>query len=285
VRPPPVPQRSARVIVPQPLRSPPIVLSFAGTDPTSGAGLQADLLTLSAMGCHPISVVTALTIQDTVGVEAVEAVDPQSVVRQAEAVLKDMSANAFKIGLVASAENAQAIAHVVSAHSDVPVVLDPVLASGRGDRLAAEEVVDAIVRLLVPRATVLTPNSLEARRLVASGHPTLDDFPLSECASRLVDLGAKFVLITGTHAPTPDVVNTLYDSGGAVRTDRWKRLAGNFHGSGCTLASAIAAAIAHGLSIPDAVREAQEYTWETLARAFRPGAGQSIPWRFAWGRR
>jgi hydroxymethylpyrimidine/phosphomethylpyrimidine kinase len=272
-------------MVPQSFRTPPIVLTFAGTDPTGGAGLPADLLTLSAMGCHPLSVATALTVQDTIGVAGVEAVDSESVLQQAEVVLTDVGASAFKIGLIASAGNAEAIAQVLDGHAGVPVVLDPVLASGRGDSLADEAVVTALLRLLVPRATVLTPNSLEARRLAACGNPALNDLPLSACAGRLLDLGAKFVLITGTHESTSDVINTLYDSGGLVRTDRWKRLPGDFHGSGCTLASAIAAVIAHGASIPEAVRQAQEYTWETLARAFRPGRGQSIPWRFARERR
>jgi hydroxymethylpyrimidine/phosphomethylpyrimidine kinase len=268
--------------MPQPVRAPPIVLSFAGTDPTSGAGLQADLLTLWAMGCHPVSVVTALTSQDTIGVTAVNAVDSESVFEQAEILLRDVRVDVFKVGLVGSAENARAISRVIGGRADVPVVLDPVLASGRGDSLASEEVVAALVRLLIPRATVLTPNSLEARRLAASGRAALDDLSLAECAGRLLDLGAKFVLITGTHESTPDVVNTLYGSGGVIRADHWRRLPGNFHGSGCTLASAIAAAIGHGLSISEAVREAQAYTWESLVRAFRPGAGQSIPWRFEW---
>jgi hydroxymethylpyrimidine/phosphomethylpyrimidine kinase len=271
--------------VPQSFPPPPVVLSFAGTDPSGGAGLQADLLTLWALGCHPLSVVTALTIQDTIGVAAVEPVASPSLTRQAEVVLSDVRVNAFKIGLVGNAENVAAIARVLDAHADVPVVLDPVLASGRGDPLVAEETIAALSSSLVPRTTMLTPNSLEARRLVASGPAIPYNLPLDECAGRLLALGAKFVLITGTHEPTPDVVNTLYDARGIVRTGRWERLPGSFHGSGCTLAAAIAAGIAHGSSIPDAVRDAQEYTWQTLVRAFRAGSGQLIPRRFVWGRR
>jgi hydroxymethylpyrimidine/phosphomethylpyrimidine kinase len=157
------------------------------------------------------------------------------------------------------------------------VVLDPVLASGRGDALASEEMVAALRELIVPQSTIVTPNSLEARRLAHASS-------LSESAARLVGCGAEYVLVTGTHEPGDEVVNTLYDSGGAVREDRWPRLSGSYHGSGCTLASAIAAALANGLAVPEAVRDAQEFTWQTLASGFRPGGGQSIPDRFFWAR-
>ena len=137
--------------------------------------------------------------------------------------------------------------------------------------------------LIVPQTTVLTPNSMEARRLAEEGEEG-DDPSLAECASRLVMLGCEFVLITGTHENTPEVINTLYGEEGVVRSDRWKRLPGSFHGSGCTLASAIAATMANGLDVPEAVREAQEYTWQALAHGFRPGMGQHLPDRFFWAR-
>jgi hydroxymethylpyrimidine/phosphomethylpyrimidine kinase len=260
---------------------PPIVLAFAGSDPSGGAGLQADLLTLAAAGCHPLSVVTAVTVQDTSGVAAVQPVAPAWVGRQARCVLADMPVSAFKIGMVGSRGNAAAIAEVVAEHPGVPVVLDPVLASGRGDPLADAAVRTALVERLVPRATVLTPNSVEARRLAAGEGEDWPRLALETCAVRLVARGARFVLLTGTHEPTREVVNALYDARGLVREDRWPRLPGSYHGSGCTLAAAIAAALATGRTVPDAVREAQEYTWRTLERAYRPGAGQSIPDRLA----
>lgn len=262
---------------------PPIVLAFAATDPTSGAGLQADLLTLSSMGCHVLSVVTAITVQDTAGVDGVLAIDSDWVGEQARRVLEDMPVAAFKIGLAGSLENISVIAEIVSDYPDVPLVLDPVLSSGRGDELATEEMLCALRDLLVPQTTVLTPNSLEARRLVQEGDEA-EDLPLAECARRLVGLGAEYVLITGTHEATPQVTNSLYGSQGLVRSDSWERLPGSYHGSGCTLASAIAATLANGLEIPEAVREAQEYTWQALAAAFRPGMGQAIPDRFFWAR-
>jgi len=252
--------------------APPIVLSFAGADPTGGAGLQADVLTLASMGCHPLSVVTAITVQDTSGVERLEAVDASLVTAQAAFVLKEIRVAAFKLGVLGSSANAEAIAKILAGYREVPVVLDPVLASGRGDALGTE---DMLREHVLPQATIVTPNSIEARRLAKRAS-------LKECAAELLDRGAEYVLITGTHEPGEEVVNTLYDGGGVVREDRWQRLPGSYHGSGCTLASAIAAALANGLAMPEAVRDAQEFTWQTLAAGFRPGAGQLIPDRFFW---
>jgi len=140
-------------------------LVFAATDPSGGAGIQADVLTLSSMGCHPLSVVTAVTIQDTMGVEDLLPIDAEWIADQARCVLEDVAVGAFKIGLAGSVEAIAAIAEVVSDYPDIPLVLDPVLASGRGDELASENVIAAIRELLIPQATILTPNSLEARRL------------------------------------------------------------------------------------------------------------------------
>ena len=261
---------------------PPIVLSFAGTDPTGGAGIQADLLTLSSMGCHALTVVTAITVQDTAGVEDVLPIEADWVSDQARVLLEDMPVAAFKIGMVGSVENCAAIAEVVSDYPDVPLILDPVLASGRGDEMATEDMIDAMRELLIPQTTIITPNSLEARRLADDGSD--EERTLADCAMRILEMGCEYVLITGTHENTPQVVNTLYGQQGVIRTDSWQRLPGSYHGSGCTLASAIAATLANGLDIPEAVREAQEYTWQTLNAGFRPGMGQHIPDRFFWAR-
>lgn len=261
---------------------PPIVLTFAASDPTSGAGLQADLLTLASMGCHPLSVVTALTVQDTAGVEGVLAIDSDWVADQARCVLEDMPVDAIKIGMLGSVENIAAIAEIVADYPDVPLVLDPVLASGRGDELASDEMMHAMRELLLPHATLLTPNSMEARRL--ADHDDDAEMSLAECAQRLIAAGCAHVLVTGTHAATPEVVNTLYGKSGVVRSDSWPRLSGKYHGSGCTLASAIAAMLANGLELSDAVREAQEYTWQALKKAYRPGMAQFIPDRLFWAR-
>ena len=282
-----------------PTISPPVILSFAGSDPSGGAGIQADLLTIAAMGCHPLTVITAITVQDTAGVEAIHVLDSDWVADQARALLEDMPVAVFKIGMLGSLENVAAIAEIVSDYPDIPLILDPVLASGRGDEMAGEEIILAIKELLLPQTTVLTPNSVEARRLamfeagedddgsdpVADAEEEEDNPDLDESARRLIELGAEYVLITGTHENTPKVVNTLYgESGKRIRADTWERLPGSYHGSGCTLASAIAASIANGLDVLDAVREAQEYTWNTLASGYRPGMGQYIPDRLFWAR-
>jgi hydroxymethylpyrimidine/phosphomethylpyrimidine kinase len=263
---------------------PPIVLTFAATDPSGGAGLQADILTIASMGCHPLTVVTAVTVQDTSGVDDVHPMDAELVVDQARTVLEDMPVAAFKIGMLGSVENVAVIAEIISDYPDIPLVFDPVLASGRGDELANEDMLAALRELLLPQTTILTPNSIEARRLIQDDDNEQDDPSLNECAKRIIQLGCEYVLITGTHEHTPKVINSLYGEHGLVRSDNWPRLPGIYHGSGCTLASAIAALLANGLPMEEAVREAQEFTWEALKYGFRPGMGQHIPDRLFWAR-
>lgn len=268
--------------------TPPIVLTFAATDPTCGAGMQADILTLASLGCHPLSVVTAITVQDTAGVEGVLPIDAEWVADQARALLEDMPVAAFKLGMMGSVGVIAAIAEVISDYPDVPVILDPVLASGRGDQFADEEMIEAMIDLLLPQTTVLTPNSLEARRLAQqigeAGGNGQTGTDLAGCAHRLIKTGCEYVLLTGTHEASSQVINTLYGSHGAVRTDRWDRLPGSYHGSGCTLAAAVAAHVANGIDVGDAVMAAQAYTWRTLESGFRPGMGQFIPDRLFWSR-
>ena len=245
--------------------APPNVLAFAASDPTGGAGIQADVLTLAGLGCHPLTVLTALTVQDTHGVQRLQAVDAELVAEQANCLRAELPVAAFKLGVLGSAANAAVVADMLSARARVPVVLDPVLASGRGDALADGALLEALRARLAPLATVITPNSLEARALGG--------------VDALLALGCRYVLVTGTHADTPEVVNTLHDARGVVREDRWPRLPASYHGSGCTLASAIAARLALGDAVPEAVRAAQDYTWHTLKRGFKPGSGQYLPRR------
>ncbi len=263
---------------------PPCVLTFAAIDPSGGAGLQADILTLTSMGCHALPIITALTIQDTRGVEALQAIDADWVSDQARHILEDIPIAAFKLGLLGSVAIIASIAEIISDYPEIPVVFDPVLASGRGDELTTENMVVAMRELIIPRSTILTPNSIEARRLAIGEYDEQDDPNLNVCANRLLGLGCDYVLITGTHINTPQVTNTLYGKNGVVRSDTWERLPGSYHGSGCTLASAIAASIASGLGVSEAVKEAEQYTWHTLSSAYRPGMGQFIPDRLFWAR-
>jgi hydroxymethylpyrimidine/phosphomethylpyrimidine kinase len=246
-------------------QSPPAVLAFAASDPSGGAGVQADLLTLAALGCHPLSVLTALTAQDTHGVEALLPVEAAWVGRQARRILADVPARAFKLGVLGTSENAAAVASVVAEQPGVPLVVDPVLASGRGDALALDDVAAALRKQILPRATLATPNVPEAARLGG--------------VQAMLGTGCRYVLLTGTHDETPEVINRLYDASGVISEERWERLPGSYHGSGCTLASAIAAYLAHGKGIIEACRLGQAFTWSSLERGFQPGSGQFIPHR------
>ena len=254
----------------------PIVLALSGSDPSGGAGIQADIESLASHGCHCAPVITAITVQDTQTVYSYTPLDGTLIMEQARAVLEDMPVAAIKIGMLGSAEAVEAICGVLRDYPDIPVVLDPIIASGNGTNLAGSDVLEAIDSLLLPHVTVLTPNSLEARTLAPEGDN------LDACAMALLEKGCEFVLITGTHENTTAVTNTFYGNHRLLETYTWERLNGSFHGSGCTLAASIAGLLAQGLEPLSAVHEAQAYTWETLAHAMRLGMGQPLPNRLFW---
>ncbi|MFI4925654.1 MAG: hydroxymethylpyrimidine/phosphomethylpyrimidine kinase [Vicinamibacteria bacterium] len=262
--------------------SPPVVLAFAPSDPSGGGGLQADLLTLASMGCHALTVVTAITVQDTTGVEGVLPMEAEWVADQARCLLEDMPVDAFKIGALGSVENIAAIAEILADYPDVPLILDPALSSGRGDAQAADAMRHALRDLLLPQTTIATVNGHELRLLAENDDE--GELTTADAAARLCVSGCEFVLVTGTHDTSREIVNTLYGKGGVVRTDSWARLPGPFAGAGVTLAAAIAATLANGLEIADAVREAQEFAWNALRRAYRPGMGRFLPDRLFWAR-
>ncbi len=260
-------------------------MTFAATDPSSGAGLQADALTLASIGCHPLSVVTGVTAQDTVGVESVMALDADWINEQARTILEDVQVSAFKLGLLGSVENVAVIAEIMADYPEVPLLIDPILTSNRGDELSNEEMQAAMCELLFPQATLITPNSIEAHRLAFyDAEDEVKHVSIEESALQLLSMGTEYVLITGTHERSTDVVNSLYSAEGLVKEYHWERLQGSYHGASSTLTSAIAACLAHGLTVAEALQEAQEYTWQTLKSAFRPGMGQLIPDRFFWAR-
>ena len=257
--------------------APPVVLTFAASDPSGGAGLQADVMTLSALGCHALSVLTAVTAQDTRGITEIRAISAALVEKQARVILEDIPVDAFKIGVTGSAENIHVIARILAEHTGVPVVLDPVLASGRGDPLSGKSAIAALRDALLPLTLVATPNTLEARRLAAADTEDENTLPLDECARRLLACGCAHVLLTGTHENSENVTHRLFDKNGLAQSNIYQRLPGDYHGSGCTLASALAAELAHGLSVGDAASRALDFTWNSLANALRPGKGQFIP--------
>tara|TARA_B110000003_G_scaffold101692_1_gene103904 strand:+ start:12579 stop:13418 length:840 start_codon:yes stop_codon:yes gene_type:complete len=264
------------------IKLPPKVMTFSATDPSGGAGLQADVLTLASLGCHPLSVTTGITVQDTVGVDSLMALGSEWVNDQARSILEDMDVVIFKCGVLSSLENMTAVAEIVADYPNIPLIIDPVLASGRGDDLANADMLLAMTELLFPQSLLITPNSFEARRLVIEDNEEFSSITIEECAERLRVMGCENTLITGTHEKTDSVINTLFDHQGQPTPFYWDRLPGNYHGSGCTLTSAIAGYYAQGLSLEVAVKEAQNFTWHTLNNAFKPGMGQSIPDRFFW---
>lgn len=254
----------------------PIVMVFAGHDPCGGAGIQADIETLTSLGCHPCTVITALTAQDTSTVKDFIATDATFLVEQARAVLEDMPVAAFKIGMTASQDIIEAIHTLLQDYPEVPVVFDPVMAAGGGGALARENLMEAFLDLLIPCASIVTPNTLEAKSLCS------DADSLDACAQQLMAQGAEYVLITGGHEGTANIVNRLWGHRQFLEEYQQQRLPGEFHGTGCTLASSIAGYLAHGASMPCAVRDAQAYTAKAVAHARRLGMGQLIPDRLSW---
>ncbi len=252
----------------------PVVVSFSGHDPSGGAGIQADIETIISHTCHAASIITCLTEQNTKNVADCIPQKPQHIIQQAKRLLDDMPVHAFKIGLIGSADVAQAIYDVVRHYPLVPIILDPILAAGGGTNLANEELLTALRDWLIPLTTVLTPNCQEARRLTG-----LDD--IEACGLRLLEYGCEYVLITGADESTASVENRLF-SFNNQENYTWARLPANYHGSGCTLAASLAALFALGVEPLQALNDAQEYTWHSLQTAYRTGAGQLNPNRLFW---
>lgn len=256
--------------------NPPVVMAISGTDPTGGAGIQADIETIASLGCHTAPIISSVTAQNTTNVIDIAQMNEHFIIEQARIVLEDMNVSAIKIGLIVNDRIAMAIHTLLTDYSSIPVVLDPIVVAGGGKRLANEDAVAAINTLLVPLATVVTPNSDEARMLAPEGDT------LTACAMALLERGAHNVLITGTHEKTNEVCNVLYSNHRKLDSRTWPRLSGQFHGSGCTLSSAIAANLAHGQDIVSATHQAQEFTYSSLKAAHQLGMGQKIPNRFHW---
>lgn len=254
----------------------PIVMTLAGHDPTSGAGIIADSEAISSQGCYPVSVITCLTVQDTYNVQRIEPVASDLIEQQAAALLADMPIAAVKIGLLGSLGAVAAVRRILLQAPAVPVILDPILAAGGGKGLATQPLVEAIRADLLPLTTLLTPNVPEAARLALHGNDT------EAHALSLLEQGCQHVLLTGTHAATERVENALYGESKRLRTWTWERLPETYHGSGCTLAATCAANLAKGMDISKAVAAAQAYTWGSLQAGRNLGGGQWLPNRFYW---
>lgn len=256
---------------------PPVVLVIAGNDPSGGAGICADTQAITALGAHPAPVLSSLTVQDTANAHAVEAMAANFVGAQARAVLADLPVAAIKLGLLGTAEIGREVAALLAEHPEIPVVTDPVLVAAGGAELAEKELIGTYLDELLPRTTVLTPNALEIRSLAPNAENT------EARVAALLERGCRYVLAKGGDEDTPDVRNSLYSPEGLAGRYDSERLPGEYHGSGCTLASAIAAGLAKGLTPELAVGEAQAFTFNALRRGWKPGSkpgAQFIPFRY-----
>ncbi len=256
----------------RPQRSP-VVLTFSGHDPGGGAGIQADIEAIGANGCHCCTVVTCLTRQDSCNLYSVTPLPAEQILDQARTILQDSPIAALKIGLLGSPAIAGAIASLLAEHPQLPVVLDPVLTAGSGTDLSSPRLLQAIREQLLPHTDLLTPNRREARTLASAA-------ALPVCARKIQQLGCRWLLITGADEADTEVSNQLYGPAGELQAFTWDLLPGSYHGSGCTLAAAITAQLALGLTVPQAARTAQEYTWNSLRQGLRTGRCQAIPNRW-----
>ncbi len=243
-----------------------IALTIAGSDSSGGAGIQADLKTFAALGVYGASAITALTAQNTQGVDAVLVVPPDFVARQIKVVARDLDIGAIKIGMLATSEIIEAVAGQLDTLPDVPVVLDPVMVAASGDPLLDENAVETLRALLLPRAALITPNLPEAAKLLGTSEAE-DEAQMRAQAEALRDLGARAVLIKGGHADGPDAVDILVDGEGELPLSALRVATGNTHGTGCTLSSAIAAELAKGATLRQAVTSAKAYVTAALRRA------------------
>ena len=261
-----------------------IAVTIAGSDSGGGAGIQADLKTFSALGVYGASVITALTAQNTKGVTGIHDVPAEFVTAQIDAVFSDLNVNAVKIGMLSQPAVIEAVAAGLERWKQRQVVLDPVMVATSGDRLISPQAIDVLRRVLIPRALVITPNLPEAAALLDSPIAQSEDEMRAQ-AVRLVERGARAVLIKGGHGAGEESVDLLQAPGSFTRLATARIATRNTHGTGCTLSSAIAAGLAKGLDLVAAVREAKVYVSTAIAAADRLtiGAGHGPVHHFhAW---
>ena len=262
----------------------PIALTIAGSDSSGGAGIQADLKTFAALGVYGASAITALTAQNTTGVSGIHQVPAEFVTAQIDAVFSDLAVGAVKIGMVAHPPVIDAIVAGLKRWSPTHVVLDPVMVATSGDRLLAAEAVDALRTKLIPLASVITPNLPEAAALLEEG-VAVDEAAVEKQGRRLLDLGCRAVLIKGGHGEGAESIDYLVDSSGVTALAAPRIATKNTHGTGCTLSSAIAAGLAKGLALAEAVRAAKAYVTDALVagQRLKIGSGHGPVHQFhAW---
>jgi hydroxymethylpyrimidine/phosphomethylpyrimidine kinase len=256
----------------------PVVLCFSGLDPSGGAGILADIEAISSQGALCAPVITAATVQDTQDVMSFAPMPPDLIIEQARAVLEDMPVDVIKIGMVGSTEIAEAIHSILIDYPSLKVVYDPVLSTEKDGALSTPDLVESARSLLLPLTTILTPNIFEVHALAPGS-----DTPAAAAMS-LLETNCEYVLLTGTHGKTRDVVHTLYGNHRELSRFSFERLPHKYHGSGCTLAASLAAMMTIEPEIENAVHQALAYTHKTLVHGKRIGMGQYHPDRFFWTR-
>jgi len=250
----------------------PIVLTIAGSDSSGGAGIQADLKTFAALRTYGATAITAVTVQNTLGVSAIHQVPGEIIEGQIAAVFDDLAVAAVKVGMIGNAEAIEAVAAGLQRAAEVPVVLDPVMVAASGDVLLEPSAEEMLKARLLPKADLLTPNLPEAARLLAC-EPAVQEAAMRDQAKSLAALGPKAVLVKGGHGTGDEALDILFDGEDFARFTALRVATKNVHGTGCTLSSAIAALLARGLVLEEAVRAAKTYLTNTLARADDMGVG------------
>ena len=262
----------------------PLVLSFGSSDPLGATGIQADLGSFAAMGCHGLTVITAILMGDTTQITDIEPIEAEIVIEQARSILEDVPVAAFKLGTIGSIENVSAIAEIVSDYPEVPLIFDPFSSSIPDQGQDSEDIYLAASELIIPQTTLLIASVVEIARLAETWREPSTDDTLALDVQRLIESGCEYVFVTGTSTTSHEITNCLFDESGIIRQDSWPRQNGSFLGSGSTLSAAISALVANGLDFPEAVLEAQEFTNAALAHAQRFGMGKLVPDRFFWAR-
>jgi hydroxymethylpyrimidine kinase/phosphomethylpyrimidine kinase len=268
----------------RPLRGLPRALTIAGSDSGGGAGIQADLKTFMALGCHGMSALTALTAQNTVGVDGVHPVPPDFVVAQIDAVATDIGVDAAKTGMLATSEIIEAVADAIRAHRIDELVVDPVFVSKSRDHLLAEKAVDALKERILPLAAVVTPNLYETSGLLGEDVGTLDE--MRDAARALHALGPRSVLVKGGHLPGEFAIDVFFDGTEIIELSGPRFETDDTHGTGCALSAAIAARLAHGDDLVAAVRAAKDFVSGAIEHGLRLGKGYgpvNPAWRLSSG--
>ena len=255
----------------------PVVLSFSSLDPTGGTGIHSDIEAIGALGAHCAPVICSIIPQDSLSIQRVAPIPATLVTEQARAILEDMPVKAIKIGFIGSLDNIQAIHSILRQYPHIPVILDPLFIETETPLYNAE-MIEAMRLLIFPLTTLCAANTKEVKNFTAGADS------LEACVHELLASELQYVLLTGRHEHTPDIINRLYGSHRLLQTYHWPRFSTNIRGAGCTLTASIAALFAQGMEHQTAIYRAQAYTWDCLHHHYRIGMGNPISNRLFWAK-